>query len=194
MTPNCKTCIDLVLKPTHEGGYQRNPADPGNWTGGKVGLGSLIGTSHGISAPVLMRYLDRLPTVQDMENLPQATAEGIYEAQYWPGIKGDSLPLPLAMVTLDAEVMSGMGDAHHERAAGWLQEALGTVPDGFIGPATIAAAAACDQAAVVQKACALRLAFLEALPTWDTFGHGWQARVADTQACALAAIPDEAES
>jgi len=33
-----------------EGGFTDNPADPGNWTGGKIGAGECRGTRFGISA------------------------------------------------------------------------------------------------------------------------------------------------
>ncbi len=33
-----------------EGGLSLDPKDPGNWTGGKVGLGKLLGTKYGIAA------------------------------------------------------------------------------------------------------------------------------------------------
>lgn len=198
MTPKCKICVDLVR--LHEGGLSTNPADPGNWTGGKVGAGVLIGTNMGIAAPTLCAYLGREATAEEMRDLPPGVADAIYEQRYWPRMHGEDLPLPLAMVTLDAEVMSGLGGidhlthANHERAAGWLQEAVGVAPDGVIGPATIAAAAACDLRVAVVKACDLRLAFLKALPTWATFGGGWGSRVDDTRGKALALIHDEAES
>jgi lysozyme family protein len=34
----------------HEGGFQNDPDDSGNWTGGKVGVGELKGTKWGICA------------------------------------------------------------------------------------------------------------------------------------------------
>ena len=44
--------LPAVLAETlaHEGGYSSNPKDPGNWTGGKVGAGKLLGTQKGIAA------------------------------------------------------------------------------------------------------------------------------------------------
>jgi lysozyme family protein len=175
MTPKCRACVDVILK--HEGGYSDRPADPGNWTSGIRGVGELKGTMHGIAAashPDLAIW-----------NLTIEQCEAIYEQEYWSKMHGEDLTLPLALVTLDAMVMSGLGDKRHERAAGWLQEALGVEPDGSIGPQTIAAAASCDVAAVVTKACQLRLAFLQSLPNWSTFGKGWQNRVEDTAHRAL---------
>lgn len=34
----------------HEAGYSNDRRDPGNWTGGKVGIGTLKGTKFGIAA------------------------------------------------------------------------------------------------------------------------------------------------
>lgn len=34
----------------HEGGFQCDPKDRGNWTGGRVGVGELKGTNRGIAA------------------------------------------------------------------------------------------------------------------------------------------------
>lgn len=178
MTPNARICVDLVLK--HEGGLSMNPKDPGNWTGGEVGKGILKGTKYGIAASAH-------PDL-DIENLTVADAESIYEAHYWPLVHGDDLPLPLAMVTLDAAVMSGTGSRLHERAIGWLQRGVGVAEDSIIGPATIAAARRCNQRTAVVIACSARLNFLKALRIWPEFGDGWGNRVDDTQAAAIAAI------
>jgi len=74
-----------------EGGYQNMKNDPGNWTGGKVGVGKLVGTKYGISAPTLMRFLGRDITEQDMRNLDYETAKQIYKQNYWDKIGGDRL-------------------------------------------------------------------------------------------------------
>ena len=34
----------------HEGGFTNDSRDAGNWTGGKVGVGKLVGTKFGLSA------------------------------------------------------------------------------------------------------------------------------------------------
>ena len=74
-----------------EGGYQNMKNDPGNWTGGKVGVGKLVGTKYGISAPTLKNYLGREITEQDMRNLDYETAKIIYKKNYWDKIRGDQL-------------------------------------------------------------------------------------------------------
>ncbi|MEJ7611348.1 MAG: glycosyl hydrolase 108 family protein [Ferruginibacter sp.] len=74
-----------------EGGYTNHPNDAGNWTGGKVGVGLLIGTNKGISAPVLKYYLRRNPTVEEMKNISDETVEIIYRRNYWNQMRGDEI-------------------------------------------------------------------------------------------------------
>ena len=69
-----------------------------------------------------------------------------------------------------------------------LQAAVGVTADGAFGPATLAAVKAADPAAVVNAIAAGRTAFYRSLPTFPHFGDGWLARVARTQAAALAMI------
>lgn len=88
-----KASQELVKK--SEGGYTNNPNDNGNWTGGKIGLGTLIGTNWGISAPVLVDELKRLggspPTASTMKNLKYDSAVAIYKRKFWDKIKGDDI-------------------------------------------------------------------------------------------------------
>lgn len=74
-----------------EGGYQCYPDDNGNWTGGKKGVGFLIGTNRGITAPELFLYINRLPTIADMKNLTHNDAIQIYKKKFWDKIKGDEI-------------------------------------------------------------------------------------------------------
>jgi len=79
----------------------------------------------------------------------------------------------------DAAINSGPG-----RAAKWLQTTVGAVPDGAIGNGTLAKVAAMEPAEIVEKYQATRLAFMQSLPTWDTFGKGWGRRVAEVGSAA----------
>ena len=117
----------LTFTLAQEGGFQNSPDDPGNWTGGAVGQGQLVGTNFGISAAAY-------PTL-DIANLTKDQATAIYQSDYWDAISGDKLPVSMAIVTFDAAVNSGPG-----MGAKWLQSALGITADGVIGPETIAAA------------------------------------------------------
>lgn len=93
-----------------EGGYGNDSRDSGNWTGGKVGSGQLVGTNHGISAPVLSAWLGRTATESDMRNLSYATALQIYKKNYW-----DAMALSMvenqsvALLIYDGAVNQGVG-------------------------------------------------------------------------------------
>lgn len=153
----------------HEGGLSMLRSDPGNWTGGKVGVGELRGTNYGIASHAH-------PNV-DIKNLSKAEAREIYRKDYWSPIKGAQLPAGIDLVTMDASVNSGLG-----RGARWTQQALGVKADSVVGPKTLAAAEASDHVAVVIKACAIRMGFLRGLRTFSTFGRGWSRRVASVEA------------
>jgi lysozyme family protein len=166
----------------HEGGFDANRADPGNWTGGSVGVGELQGTNWGIASSAYVDEQRALPPeiraalpiqVRDL-TLDQARA--IYRAAYWERVSGDALPPALALLVFDAAVNNGVG-----RAALWLQGAVGAHPDGQIGLATLAAvstaAAASGGASLCAEFQAQRLAFMASLPTWRAFGLGWARRL-----------------
>lgn len=74
-----------------EGGFQANPDDNGNWTGGKKGVGVLVGTKFGFSAPELMRLLGRVPTKEDMMNLTIDKVQKVYKRDYWDTFWGDKV-------------------------------------------------------------------------------------------------------
>ena len=164
---NFGAVMDEVFR--HEGGMSMHRGDPGNWTGGRVGVGELRGTNFGIAAHAH-------PEV-DIPNLTKAQAREIYRRHYWNPVRGDDLPAGLDLATMDPAVNSGVS-----RGARWMQQALGVATDGRIGPVTIAAAAKAKPVPVIQKACAIRMGFLRGLRTWDTFGRGWSRRVASVEA------------
>ena len=69
-----------------EGDYSDDKGDTGNFVDFEMGgrkLKRFIGSKYGISAPVLMKYLDKLPKKEDMMNLSYETALDIYKNQYW---------------------------------------------------------------------------------------------------------------
>ena len=60
MQTNFLTITEFTLG--EEGLYQCLRADGGNWTGGLVGHGMLVGTMRGISAPTMVRWMGGSPT------------------------------------------------------------------------------------------------------------------------------------
>ena len=146
-----------------EGAYGADPDDPGNWTGGAVGLGACRGTKFGISAA-------SYPSL-DIAGLTLDDARAIYRRDYWAPIAGDTLPPSLAMLLFDAAVNAGV-----MTAIGWLQRALGVARDGVLGPLTLAAVA---RAAEEREAlyAEFQTARLTALPAEPRFRHGWEMRL-----------------
>lgn len=158
MRCNFDRCLAEVLR--HEGGYVNHPADPGGET------------RYGISR--------RSYPHEDIRGMTRKRAAEIYRRDYWDAVSGDKLPLGLDLVAFDAAVNSGVS-----RGSKWLQAALEIDADGFIGPETIAAAKEAHKINTINRACILRGLFLRSLPTWPTFGRGWQRRVDSVRETAL---------
>lgn len=150
----------------HEGCYTTNRADPGNWTGGKVGSGQLKGTKYGIAA-------NSYPGL-DIKNLTLAQAKAIYKRDYWDKVKGDQLPQDVAFHVFDMAVNSGVS-----RGAKLLQKCVGTAQDGIIGNGTLAAVSKFNSANLVMLYNAERITFYTSLSSFVTFGKGWVNRVAN---------------
>lgn len=155
--------IERVLG--HEGRFTANRADPGNWTGNKVGVGELKGTNWGIAA-------GSYPSL-NIAGLTREDAIRIYERDFWDAVRGDELPPMLAFQALDVAVNHGPS-----RARKLLQLAAGVAADGVIGPITLAALRAADPNDLTFRFLAERLDFYTSLPTWGVFGKGWTRRVA----------------
>lgn len=162
----------------HEGGFTKDRRDPGNWTGGRVGRGRLVGTKFGIAA-------NSYPNL-DIRNLTLADAEAIYRQDYAARIRYDELPAGVDHVTLDLAINSGV-----KRAALMLQETLGVEADGWIGPKTIAIALSRDWFLTIDALCDRRLGWLRSLKTWKTYGRGWTRRIKDVRAFGLALAKEQ---
>lgn len=157
----------------YEGGFTKNRADPGNWTGGKVGVGVLKGTNMGVSAAAF-------PTL-DIEHLTEAQAMAIYQSKYWDAVRGDDLPAGVDNTTWDYGVNSGPSRSIRD-----LQRSAGVPADGKLGSLTLAAVAKADAVKLIKDHCARRLGFMQSLKVWNTFRSGWSKRVAAVEAASVA--------
>lgn len=89
---------------TFEGGYDATANDSGNYNS----LGQLVGTNHGISAPVYETYIKRPPTIADMKAITTQIAQDIYRKNFWLPVKGDSISSQsVAHIIFDNFVNSG---------------------------------------------------------------------------------------
>lgn len=155
----------LALTLVYEGSYSNQPKDPGG------------ATMCGVTQRVYDEDRDarRLPR-QPVRLSTQAERAAIYHARYWNLARCDDLSPGVDYALFDFAVNSGVG-----RAVSTLQQVTGAVPDGAMGPATLAAvqryANQYGATALIDSLCTARDRFLRSLPTYITFGAGWTRRV-----------------
>lgn len=166
MKDNFEFSLEQVLK--HEGGWSDHPADPGG------------ATMKGVTLKTYSDWLGRQASKDELRNIPDSHLSMIYKTRFWDAVRGDDLPTGVDFAVFDMAVNSGPG-----RAARLLQAAVGATPDGAIGPKTLAAVRERDPEALITAYQSNRQHFLEALPTFATFGKGWTRRVAETGELAL---------
>jgi lysozyme family protein len=163
---NFNESLAHVLK--HEGGFVNHPKDPGG------------ATNLGCTKRVWEEWVGHEVTVDDIRSLTVADVTPLYKKKYWDAVRGDDLPRGVDFAVFDLAINSGTG-----RASKLLQRAVGVAADGAIGPATLAAVASINPRELATKVCEARLAFLQGLPTWETFGKGWGRRVKETEKVAF---------
>jgi len=166
MKVNYDKCLETILH--HEGGYVNHPKDPGGET--NLGVTKKVYQEHG--------------GTKDMKDLLVEDVAPIYKKGYWDKMKGDELPGGLDLCVFDFGVNAGPG-----RAAKFLQQMIGTVVDGGIGPNTLAKLEEYirenGEHEAVNKYQEMRQKYYEKLSTFDTFGKGWTRRVEETTKLAL---------
>lgn len=167
---NYSACLAFTLQA--EGGLSRDRKDPGNWTGGKVGVGTFKGTKYGISAASFPHL--------DIANLTLDDVKPIYKTRYWDAVGGDSLPAGVDLAVWDYGVNSGPSRALRE-----MQAIVGAKVDGRLGPETITRSATAG-VKQIQMLCARRLSFMRSLKIWNINKNGWSARVAKVEAKGVA--------
>jgi lysozyme family protein len=145
-----------------EKGFQDNPTDSGNWTGGRVGIGSCRGTKFGISAA---SYPDL-----DIKNLTLDQAKTLAKRDYWDRYSCDAFDPRIGFQVFDAAYNGG-------HPAQWLQQASGVKPDGLIGPNTVTAVTGADPMKVIMRFDAYRLNYMADCPG-NSFDDGWMRRIA----------------
>lgn len=164
MKDNFAPSLALVLQ--HEGGKVDDPQDPGGRT------------AYGITQRVYddWRGEQGLP-VRDVWFIVEPEIEAIYRMLYWNACRCDELPAGVDYAILDLAVNSGVN-----RAARFLQRAVGVPDDGKIGPVTLAAVNAKPPCQTITAITQARLAFLTQLTLFPRYGKGWTARVGDVGA------------
>jgi lysozyme family protein len=159
--------VNFTLAPKIEGELSMDPDDPGNWTGGEKGKGTLLGTKYGISAA-------QYPHL-DIPLLRKEDAIAIYRRDYWDVIAGDMLPPRLSLAVFDTAVNQGQGTA-----AKLLQASLGITADGKVGPETIARARTVEPEDTLVEFLSRRAVRYAKSKDFDKDGRGWMARLVRT--------------
>ena len=157
-----ESAVNLSVK--IEGELSLDPADKGNWTGGKRGVGILKGTKYGISAAAFPN--------EDIRNMTPDRAKALYKKYYWDVNKCDYLPDWASVAVFDFSINSGT-----KPAAKVFQTVLGVKVDGIIGNQTLGAANRLPPRDILKDYMDLRLEYMQKSPMWWKYKNGWTDRV-----------------
>jgi lysozyme family protein len=157
MTKNFRDCLELVLK--HEGGFVNHPKDPGGMT------------NLGVTKKVWEDWIGHEVDEKAMRALTPTIVAPMYEMKYWRTSYCEKLPRGLDLLVFSMAVNAGSG-----RSVKLLQEAIGVVADGVIGPRTMARINEANVETLIDKFSEARTAFYRGLKTFPVFGKGWLSR------------------
>lgn len=119
--------------------YQDLPNDDGNWSSGKAGRGTLIGTNRSIAAPTLISWRGKMVTKSDMQALTAIEATAIYKAKYWDDVRADEIKSQtIANFFVDMKSSAGTGALKAMQKA-LVKRGENMNIDGIIGTQTITA-------------------------------------------------------
>jgi len=163
MQNNFDKSLALVLK--SEGGWVNNPADPGGET------------NLGVTKKVWEEWVGH--EVKTMKDLTPADVAPMYKAKYWMACYAPQLKTGIDYALFDAAVNMGSG-----RAIKLLQECLGCVPDGTIGPRTLQLIDQKKPQDVIEAFSKRKIDFYESLNK-PQFINGWLKRVEQVKQNAL---------
>lgn len=150
--------LSRIIK--HEGGYQCDPNDKGNYVGSE-----LRGTKYGISA-------SSYPEL-NIKDLSYDDAIKIYETDYFTKYNLEKFPGPMQFQLLDTIINCGYGSMVRI-----LQRACGVTVDGLLGPATVRAVNESSIEGLILRFNSCRIQHYLSLKTFDKFGKGWIQRCA----------------
>jgi lysozyme family protein len=166
---NFRTAVLLTLQ--HEGGFQNDRNDHANWSGGRIGVGELIGTKYGITA------LD-LPGVV-IKDITEDQAVAYYQEHYWKDLYSQIESQLVADKLFDLGVLFGVPTAI--KVLQLTLAELSVKVDGDFGPATLAALNQAGETSVLTmyKANFMTHAFniATAKPEERRYLNGWARRI-----------------
>ena len=167
MQNSFEECLALVLK------------SEGGWTGVNGLKGDPGGeTNLGVTKRVWEEYVGH--PVESLKKLTKDDVAPLYELKYWRPCYCEVLPRGLDFVVFSMGVNAGPG-----RSVKLLQQSIGCVPDGVIGPRTRELISSSNGATLIAKFSETRREYYRSLKTFPIFGKGWLARVDREEAEAL---------
>jgi lysozyme family protein len=179
-------CVTFTFQ--EEGGYSDTPGDPGGATNYGITLNTLQSwvNQHSVTQGDGTLEQGQAVTPTDVQDLTLATAQQIYQTNYWNVMSCGSLAKGVDLMVFDFGVNAGPGTSGKE-----LQQIVGTTVDGQIGPITVAAAAKLSPGALITALKAAHLAYYQGLSGFAEFGNGWTNRLNACAALAaqMAAVP-----
>ena len=152
-----------------EGGFTDDERDNGN----KLPDGRKGSTMLGVTQYNWEQHVGHQVTHDDMRKLTAVDVEPLYKKKYWDVVRADELPSGIDYLVFDMGVNAGPG-----RSIKLLQAAVGTTPDGGLGPVTLAAVLAADPVVLIEKFSQEKEAFYRGLEKFTVYGEGWLNRVA----------------
>lgn len=156
-----------------EGTFDNDPDDPGG------------ATNFGITIGDLARWRKRDVSVQEVADLSRAEARQIFLSFYWKAARCDELPLPLAQMTYDACILTGLRRGGRTLQLALGKQEAGLAVDGTVGPATVNAARRVDVQRAVRDFAEIAEAYLRGRPGFGKYGKGWINRLNDVEGVAL---------
>jgi len=167
MKHNWQQAFEQML--ASEGGFSDDERDDGN----KLPDGRKGSTMLGVTQYNWEAHVGHQVTHDDMRKLTAVDVEPLYKKKYWDVVQGDKLPNGIDYLVFDMGVNAGPG-----RSIKLLQAAVGTTPDGGLGPVTLAAVWAADPVVLIEKFSQEKEAFYRSLKKFTVYGEGWLNRVA----------------
>ena len=139
-------------------------------------------TKYGITWNTLSRaYSQDLVSHSDIVLLTKDEANAIYEANYWVPSKSHMMDWGLCLVHYDCAVNCGISGAGKQLQRALVNLGQRIVIDGVIGPASLGAIVAVQNADLIQAYCDVRVDFyrgiVKAKPSQGVFINGWLRRV-----------------
>ena len=157
MTGNFKECLNLVLK--SEGGFVNDPRDSGGMT------------NLGITQKSLEEWLGHDVDEKFMRNLTPEMAAPFYEQKYWRSCYGEVLPRGLDYLCFSFGINAGCG-----RSVKLLQQSIGVIPDGIVGPRVMQKLRESNIADIIKGFSECRRNYYKSLKSFPVFGKGWASR------------------